>query len=126
MALLCDLRIADDTTKLGLPETKLGMLPAAGGTQSLTKTVGPHQAVPIVALADTMDGEEALARRVISELVDDADGRAFDVAATVAAMAPDAVRAVKRAVKGAMDHPLDVGLALEHRLSRSVAGLPHR
>ena len=126
MALLCDIRIAGPTSTLGLPETKLGMLPAAGGTQSLTKTVGAHQAVPIVALAEAMDGEEALRRRLISELVETPDLRAHEMAATFGAMDPAAVRAVKRAVKSAMDHPLDAGLQLERRLSQQVAGLPHR
>ena len=48
IALLCDVRIAATNVVLGLPETKLGMLPAAGGTQTLTRLVGPAAAAPLI------------------------------------------------------------------------------
>lgn len=119
MALLCDLRIAGPTTKAGLPETKLGMLPAAGGTQSLTRAIGPGPAVPIVALADTMEAGEALDRGVVTELADDPDARAVEIAERFATMDRRAVTAVKRALRAAFDLPLEAGLAAERRLGRS-------
>ena len=63
MAMLCDLRLATVDTKLGLPETKLGMLPAAGGTQSLTKAIGPHVALPIVLTGREHRGRRGSASR---------------------------------------------------------------
>lgn len=120
MALLCDIRIAGRTTRLGLPETKLGMLPAAGGTQSLTRVVSPHEAVPIVALAETMDHREALDRGLVSVLADDADRAAEDLAAALSALDPAALRAMKRALRAAVDLPLEAGLALERRLARTL------
>ena len=120
MALLCDLRVAGSTTRLGLPETKLGMLPAAGGTQSLTKIVGPGEAVPFVALADEITPDRALARGVVSVLADDPDQAAMDLARQVAELEPGAVRALKRCLRAAADLPLDDGLAVERRLAAQV------
>ncbi len=120
MALLCDIRIAGPTTRTGLPETKLAMLPAAGGTQSLTKAVGPHPAVPIVALAETMTADEALGFGIVSFTADDPDRRAFELAARFAGFDRAALVATKRALRGAADLPLHQGLALERRLARGV------
>ncbi len=122
MALLCDIRVAGPTTKTGLPETKLGMLPAAGGTQSLTKAVGPAEAVPVVALAETLSADEALAAGLVSELADDPDARARAMAERFASYDPAALRATKRAVRAGIDGPMHVGLALERRLAERVAG----
>lgn len=120
MALLCDLRVGGPTTQAGLPETKLGMLPAAGGTQSLTKIVGPHAAVPLIALAETIDASEASRRSLITILADDPDAAALELARRLADLDGHAVRAVKRALRAAVDLPLEAGLAVERRLARAV------
>lgn len=122
MALLCDIRIAGPTVTVGLPETKLGMLPAAGGTQSLTRAIGPHRATPIVTLADNMDRDEAAARGVITERSDDPDGRARELAARFAGYDGDVLAALKRCLRAAGDLGLEPGLALERRLSQTVVG----
>ncbi len=120
MALLCDIRVAGPTTKTGLPETKLGMLPAAGGTQSLTRAVGPHGAVPVVALAETLSDQQAYDSGIVTELADDPDHRALDLADRLAAFDPAVVKAIRRSVKSAVDQPLEAGLALERRLAEAV------
>lgn len=120
MAMLCDLRIAAPETVMGLPETKLGMLPAAGGTQSLTRTVGPHQALPIVALGTTVDAAEALARGLVTEVVDDVEAEARARAEQLAQLDADTVRAARRLLRAAGDLPLDQGLAYEKRLARQL------
>lgn len=120
MAMLCDIRIGGPTTKLGLPETKLGMLPAAGGTQSLTKTIGTRGAVPIVALAETMGPEESLSRRVLSMLAEDPDQRALALAAQFDRFDGAALRALKRSLRAAVDQPLTDGLVTERRLAESL------
>jgi enoyl-CoA hydratase/carnithine racemase len=117
MALLCDLRIAGPTTQTGLPETKLAMLPAAGGTQSLTKLVGAHRATPIVALAETYTADEALALGLVTETNDDPDGRAAELAAQFSRTGRPVVAATKRALRAAVDLPLGEGLAAERRLA---------
>lgn len=121
MAMLCDLRVATPTTRLGLPETKLGMLPAAGGTQSLTKAVGPADAVSVVALADEVDPARALARGIVSVLADDADEEAMAIAKRLAALDPLAIGALKRCLRAAVDLPIEAGLAIERRLAEQVA-----
>ncbi|MEM7272334.1 MAG: enoyl-CoA hydratase/isomerase family protein [Actinomycetota bacterium] len=122
MALLCDLRVADRTASLGLPETKLGMLPAAGGTQSLTKAIGPHGAVPLIAIADPVGPDEALRLGLITSVVDDADATASALAEELVTRDRAAMRALKRSLRAAVDLPLDAGLALERRLAAGVAG----
>ena len=120
MSLLCDIRVAEPGSRIGLPETKLGMLPAAGGTQSLTKAIGPDAAVPVIALADELDGRQALDQGIVTLLADDPDAAAHDLAADLASRDPLAMRQLKRSLRAAVDLPLAAGLAVERRLSRTV------
>lgn len=121
MALLCDLRLASPDTTLGLPETKLAMLPAAGGTQSLTRAVGPHAASPMILTGASMDAAEAADRGVVHRVVDDVDGEARGMAFRLAQLRPEVLRAARRAVHAAGDLPLEPGLALERRLARMAS-----
>jgi len=120
MAMLCDLRLAAPDTVLGLPETKLGMLPAAGGTQSLTRAVGPHQALPVVALGTTMGAGEALERGIVTEVADDVEAASRARAEELAQLDADVLRAARRLLRAAGDLPLEAGLAYERRLARSL------
>lgn len=124
MAMLCDLRLAAPDTVLGLPETKLGMLPAAGGTQSLTRAVGPHQALPVVALGTTVGAGEALERGIVNELADDVEAAARARAEELAQLDADLLRAARRLLRAAGDLPLDAGLAYERRLARALRRPP--
>ncbi len=123
MAMLCDLRVAEPTARLGLPETKLGMLPAAGGTQSLTWAIGPHAALPLVASAVTIDAADALERGVVSFVADDPDAYALELAQALAALDADVVAAARRALRAAGDLPLGDGLVTERRLAATLASL---
>lgn len=122
MSLLCDLRIASPRSVLGLPETKLGMLPAAGGTQSLTRAVGPSAATPLVARANSMTAAEAFDRGVIDEVADDVDAAARGRAEELSVADPDVVRACRRAIRAAGDLPLEQGLRYERLLAESLQG----
>lgn len=124
MALLCDLRLASPDTRLALPETRLGMLPAAGGTQSLGRALGPSPAVPIVLSADTLDAGEAHRRGVVHRVVAAVDDEALATASRLARLAPLVAAAARRALHAAGDLPLDQGLALERRLARLVSPGP--
>ncbi len=121
MALLCDLRVAAPDAVLGLPETKLGMLPAAGGTQSLTRAVGPHAALPPVAEGNPVTGTEAAARGMVTVVADDVDRAARDLALELSLLDPTVVRAARRALRAAGDLPIDQGLAREKDLARAIA-----
>src|SRR3546814_13927299 len=70
MALLCDLRLAAADTRLGLPETTLGMLPAAAGTQSLGPPLGAHAATAHVLLGDPIDAADAERRGIVLSVCD--------------------------------------------------------
>jgi enoyl-CoA hydratase/carnithine racemase len=123
MALCCDLRIAADNAQFGLPEVELGIIPAAGGTQTLSRTVGPTGALELLLTGRRIDAREAerinLVNRVVppDRLVETARGMADKIAAGN----PRAVRAVKQAVLGGMDLPLAQGLELENRLAANVS-----
>ena len=119
MALLCDVRIAADNTVLGLPETKLGMLPAAGGTQSLTRILGPHAASPLILTGRDLAASEALELGIVTELVDpaDLDGAAEELAQQLALIDPLIAMKLRRCIAAASDLPLSLGLDLERRLS---------
>jgi enoyl-CoA hydratase/carnithine racemase len=126
MAMLCDVRLAAADTVVGLPETRLGMLPAAGGTQSLTKAIGPAAALPVVLTAVDLRAEDALRRGIVHRVVEagpdgDAvaavDRAARLVAETWAALDPATLTAAKRALRAAAEQDLPAGLVTERRLA---------
>ena len=123
MSLLCDLRIASDDAVLGLPETKLGMLPAAGGTQSLTAAIGPAAALPLVLSGRSISAAEAHRLGVVSEVVptDDLDSRTAGLASALAQIDPQVTRALRRCLRAANDLSLSDGLAVERRWAAIAA-----
>ena len=123
MSLLCDLRIASTDAVLGLPETKLGMLPAAGGTQSLTAAIGPVAALPMVLRGRSIDATEAHRLGIVCEVVptDQLDSRTTELAGQLARLDPSVARALRRCLRAANDLPLREGLATEHRWARLLA-----
>ncbi len=121
MALLCDVRLAAPDTKVGLPETRLGMLPSAGGTQSLTRAIGRGAALPVVLGAATLDADDAARRGIVHRVVADVQVEARLVAAHLAVLPPAAVQAARRALHVAGDLPLAEGLDVERRLARWAA-----
>ncbi len=122
MSLLCDLRVAADDAVVGLPETKLGMLPAAGGTQSLTRAVGPHAASPIVLTGRNLDADEAMRRGLVHEVVprDALEDRTSELATRLTAIDPVVIRSLKRSLAAAKDLTLGEGLAVERQLARDL------
>jgi len=79
VALACHFRVADKSSKLGLPEVKLGLLPGAGGTQRLPRAVGPELAAKMIIGGDPIGANEALQNGLIEEVVEEASsgGEAF-------------------------------------------------
>lgn len=118
MSLLCDLRVASRDTQVGLPETGLGMLPSAGGTQSLLRTVGPARALPLVLTGSRVDAQRASELGLVDVVADDADATAGALAAHIASLPPHAVRAVIRSLRDGGDQPLTTALASERHLAR--------
>lgn len=129
MSLLCDIRVAAPNTVLGLPETKLGMLPAAGGSQSLTKAIGTRDAVGLITRAVSIGAEEAKNRSLVHMVTENAEAESLAIAHRLASLDPGLVLAARRAIRGAQDLPLSAGLKLEADLQAGlldVEGLAHQ
>lgn len=117
MSLLCDLRIAHPEARLGLPETKLAMLPAAGGTQSLMKAVGVRRSFPLIALSAELTGQEAWDQAIVHRLSDDPDAKARDLAEPLSQLGREFTGKLRRLLRSSVDRPLSEGLKLERRLA---------
>jgi enoyl-CoA hydratase/carnithine racemase len=113
LALACDLRLAAAGTKLGLPETRLGMIPDVGGTTRLTRLVGPARAKELIFSGAEIDADLAAAWGLVNHVVpaDELPARGVALAAEIVAAAPLAVGMAKRVIDGLAD--LDRGLQLE-------------
>lgn len=103
LALACDLRIAAETAKLGLPEAGLGLLPGAGGTQRLTRLAGAAVAKRLILGAEVVDGAEAARLGLVQWAVpaDALAGRAMQLARHLAALPGAALAECKRCIAAA-------------------------
>jgi enoyl-CoA hydratase len=119
MALCCDLRITADDAQFGLPEVELGIIPAAGGTQTLPRAVGRSNALDMLLTGRWLDAREALRIKLVNRIVpgDRLMKTARGMAENIAAGDPGAVKGIKQAVVRGMDLPLAQGLELEKRLA---------
>ena len=115
LALCCDLRIASERARLGLPEVRLAVTPGAGGTQRLPRVVGPARAKELILTGRVLTAEEAERIGLVNRVVPagEALAAADAVAEEIALRGPLAVREAKRLIDQAMDHDLDAGLAAE-------------
>lgn len=122
IALCCDIRIASEDAKFGLPEVGLGIIPAAGGTQTLPRTIGRARALEMLLTNRWIDAEEAarigLVNKVVtrSKLLEVAE----EMAKKIASYNPVAVRNAKQAVMRGLELSLAEGLDLEKRLALEV------
>jgi enoyl-CoA hydratase len=117
-ALACDFRIAEDGDYLiGLPEARLGLLPGAGGTQRLPRTIGTPAALMHILIGDAVNPREAERKGLVHETVSGkALDRAMELAKRLSLHTPESVAYIKRLVRNATETPLAQGLALERNL----------
>jgi enoyl-CoA hydratase/carnithine racemase len=121
LAMACDIRIAADTARFGLPETNLSVLPGAGGTQRLARLVGVGRAIDLILTGDMLTADEALAAGLVTRVArpEALLATAHEVARSILAKGPLAVRLAKTVIRTGMDADRRTGLVVE-QLAQSL------
>ena len=116
--MLCDVVIASESAQIGQPEINIGVMPGAGGTQRLTRSVGKALAMDVVLTGRMLSGREALAAGLVSRVVPREHwfSEALRVAHEMAAKGPVALRLAKESVLKAFETTLSEGLEHERKL----------
>src|SRR3954470_2439187 len=117
LALSCDLIVAAESARFGQPETSLGIIPGAGGTQRLTRAVGKATAMDVILSGRLLTAAEALAAGLVARVVAQEAWleEAKRVAREIATKGPVATRLAKEAVDRAYESTLQLGLEYERR-----------
>jgi enoyl-CoA hydratase/carnithine racemase len=123
IALACDIRLgAAGLYKIGLPEVTLGLLPGNGGTQRLTRLIGPSRALELLITGRTFSIEEAREWGLVADVynTEEAPDRVLEYAARLAGGAALAIASIKRCVHVGGERALADGLALEGELMENL------
>jgi len=122
VAMMCDTIIAADTAKFGQPEITLGIIPGAGGTQRLTRSVGKAKAMDLVLTGRMMDAAEAERGGLVSRVVpaDKLMSEAIVMAERIATLSRPSVMMAKESVNRAYETTLNEGIRFERRLFHSL------
>jgi enoyl-CoA hydratase/carnithine racemase len=128
IALACDLRVAAPGVELGLTEVKLGIIPGGGGTQRLSRLIGPGRAKDLILTGRRVTAEEALTLGLVNRVT--APGKLLEVSAALAESivenAPVAVATAKHAIDEGLSLELEAALALEHTQYEKVLATTDR
>ena len=118
LALLCDMIVASETARFGQPEINVGIMPGAGGSQRLTRTIGKAKAMEMVLTGEWIDAQTAERLGLVNRVVpaDQVIAEAKALGMKIAAKAPLAVKLAKQAVHKALELPLSEGVDLERKL----------
>lgn len=116
LALSCDLVMAATGSTFALPETRVGLLPAGGGTQLLTRKVGEARAKELIFRARRIDEQEAQRIGLVNDVVkrEDLMDWAMETARHICKASPVAVREAKRSIDAALGVPIDEGIEFEN------------
>jgi enoyl-CoA hydratase len=117
LAMLCDMIVASENAHFGQPEILLGVMPGAGGTQRLARTLGKYRTMEIVLTGAQVTAQEMHALGLVNRVVPQGEQltEAVKLAKTVAEQAPIAVRLAKEAVNAAFETTLEEGLEIERK-----------
>jgi len=122
LALCCDIRIASETARLGLPEVTLAVIPGSGGTQRLPRVVGQTRAKELILTGRVLTAPEAEAIGLVNRVVaaGGAVAAARELGSEIAARGPVAVREAKRLIDTALDRDIGAGLVAEFEASERI------
>jgi enoyl-CoA hydratase/carnithine racemase len=123
LALSCDLIVADESAVFGLTEVTVGLVPGGGGTQLLARRIGAGRAADLLLTGRKVDAQEAFRLGIVDRLAGGVHVRqlALDIAATIEANSPLAVRHAKHALRTGFGSPLHEGLEIEDAAWRGAA-----
>lgn len=115
IALACDIRIATEKTIVGQPEVALGLIPAGGGTQRLTRLIGVGQSKYLIMTGKRISAEEAFNRGIISKVVPDdkLDDEVKNILNDIMKLGPIAIAGAKRSIQAAFNENFAAGLEIE-------------
>jgi enoyl-CoA hydratase len=122
LALACDLVYASEKAKFGQPEVKLGVIPGFGGTQRLTRMIGPRVAMELLTTGRIIGADEAKALGLVNDVypIEGFLTKVIEVLRPILAMGPIAVGQAKLALHRGQDIPLDRALAMETEMFASL------
>ena len=128
LALSCDLRVAAPAAELGLTEVKLGIIPGGGGTQRLSRLIGPGRAKDLILTGRRLNAAEAFSIGLVNRLAPEGHlvDTAYSLAESIVENAPIAVATAKHAIDEGYSLELDEGLALELRQYEKVLATEDR
>lgn len=117
IAALCDIRIAADTSVFRMPEVALGMIPAAGGTQTLRNMIGASKALEIIMTNRMLHASEAFKIRLVDRIVTEKnlDSAVQNVARSLVKLNPKLLSSVKESVINGLEFNMDRGIQYERR-----------
>ena len=126
MALCCDIRVASDDARFGVPEMGLGIIPAAGGSQTLPRLIGRGHALEMLLSGRWVEADEACRLKLINRVVsrDDLLPTVEGLANRIKTYSPVALSYTKRAINQGLDLSLEQGLELEARLGKHLLSIP--
>lgn len=113
LALACDLRVASESAKMGLPEVGLGIIPGYGGTQRLARLIGQGRALDLIMTGRHVPADEALQLGLVNRVVEDAKATAVEIANQCLKNGPIALGLAKEAVVRGLGVTLPQGLEIE-------------
>jgi len=122
IALCCDIRLASEDVQFGLPEPQLGIIPAAGGSQTLPRVIGGAKALEILLSGRWIKADEAKRLKLVNRVVPRKElfNEAEKLAKKIAGFDPVAVAYAKQAIVRGLDLSLSQGLEFETRLAQSL------
>ncbi len=124
MSMCCDIRIASDDARFGLPEVGIGMVPTAGGTQTMPRLVWPGMCAAPILTGEIVNAGEALRMGLVNKVVSRAEllAEVESVAKVIMSRGQLAVRYTKQAINRGLDLSLEEGLEMEKELFAMVLG----